>query len=321
MAQLQHYVPQSALRRFCDENGRLWVLDKKHRRTFRTNPRNVAAEAGFYDFETAGGSASLEGPLARLEGITAPLIDRIIERQEIGFLSPEEHHTIAAFAAVQLVRIPGHRERFRHLSKGLVEKLRSIIPTGADPASLPDLEDEEEAKRSSMRLIVESIGELTPHFLNKAWMLMESPRDRPMWISDSPVTLHNSKPPPAPFMGNLGLAVRGIEIYLPISTRFCIGFICPSIAGSMMETHEMAQLLRHEANTSVPNADLIGYLADGLRYGHPVPTRPENMDLFNSLQVSGSERWVFGPSDDFGLAEAMLKKHPSVATGPRFKIG
>jgi uncharacterized protein DUF4238 len=48
----QHTVPQSYLRRFAVQRDMIWVFDKVTRRSFLTNVRNVASEAGFYDFDT-----------------------------------------------------------------------------------------------------------------------------------------------------------------------------------------------------------------------------------------------------------------------------
>ena len=320
MAQIQHYVPQSVLRRFCDRGGQLHVFDKRERRVFKSSPRNVAAERDFYDIETSDGRLSLENHLSRLEGEAAEIVTQILTRQELGLLTAAEHRTIAEFAAVQFVRIPGQRERFKDMSDQMVEALRAEPPSNADPSSLPDSATDEDAKLSSIKLIVESLDEFAPHFLSKAWLLFEAPSGRPFWISDSPISLHNSVPPPAPFMGNLGLAVRGIEIYLPISPTHAFGFICPSIAVKILDGHGDSLQLRHEFGEDIAGAEGVGYLADGVRYGFPVPAQPGNMDLMNSLQVVGSERWIFSLTSDFSLAEGILDDNPDVASGPRFGV-
>ena len=45
---IHHYVPQFYLNRFVDPDGLLWVYDKDTDRIFSSNPRNLAAERGFY---------------------------------------------------------------------------------------------------------------------------------------------------------------------------------------------------------------------------------------------------------------------------------
>ena len=45
---LHHFVPQFYLNRFVDPDGLLWVYDKDTDRIFSANPKNLAAERGFY---------------------------------------------------------------------------------------------------------------------------------------------------------------------------------------------------------------------------------------------------------------------------------
>ncbi len=45
----QHYVQQSYLDRFTDDNGQVWAYSKTDAKRFRTRPGNVAAETYFYD--------------------------------------------------------------------------------------------------------------------------------------------------------------------------------------------------------------------------------------------------------------------------------
>ena len=296
------------------------MFDKAERRVFKSSPRNVAAERDFYDIETPDGRLSVENHLSRVEGEAAEIVTQILTRQELGFLTAADRRIIAEFAAVQFIRIRGQRERFKDISDKMVETLRANAPSNADLSSLPDPATDEEAKLSSIKLIVESLAEFAPHFLSKAWLLFEAPSGRPFWISDSPISLHNSVPSRAPFLGNLGLAVRGIEIYLPISPRYALGFICPSIAVKILDGHGDSLQLRHEFGEDIAGAEGVGYLADGVRYGFPIPSQPENMDLMNSLQVVGSERWIFSLTSDFSLAESILDDNPDVASGPRFSV-
>lgn len=322
MAQVQHYVPQVVLREFCDEQGHVHTWDKLDRRHFKSNPRNVAAESAFYDIEGADGHRlSLEVPLSRLEAEFAEILKRVLASEEIGFLSRQDRLIVSQFAAVQFVRVRGHRERFKDMSEKLLETLRSRAPDDADLDAIPLLAGDEEAKFSSIKMIIDAAKEFAPHFMTKAWALFEAPPGRPFWISDNPVTLYNSSPSPVPFMGNLGIGVQGIEIYMPISPTYSLGFLCPSIAAEALKGNTDALRLKHDLGYDSPIIDGVGYLADGLRYGYPIPAKATNMDLMNSLQVSGCERWIYSRTPDFELAERMLNEHPHLATGPRFRVG
>lgn len=322
MAEIQHYVPQSALRRFCDNDGLLHVFDKQERRRFRSNPRNVAAERDFYTIEATNGTrVSLEEHLAALEGDAAQVVDAVLERREVGSLSNDERRTLSTYAAIQHVRIQGHRARFRDMMAQLVRWIRRSAPADADLSSLPDPDDDTAIKLSAMKFVSDAVSELAPHFYSKTWLLFEAVEGQPFWVSDSPVTLHNSVPARANWMSNIGLAVTGIEIYLPVSSAYTLGFICPSITAKVLAGHQDSLLLRHVLGEDMEDAEGIGYLADGVRYGLAVPAQPEHMTLMNSLQVAQSERWVFACEDGFELAETMLNEYPELATGPRMRIG
>src|SRR5690606_23826481 len=163
------------------------------RRVFRTSPRNVAAEGGFYDLDAADGSTySLEMPLSQLESAASVCIDKILQRQELGFLSASEKRLLAEFSAVQFIRIKSFRERFKDMSKQLVERLRQWAPSGTPEQSIPTAADDHEAKVSSLQMIIDSSRHLAPHFYNKIWLLHIAPEGNNYWISDNPVALHNS---------------------------------------------------------------------------------------------------------------------------------
>ena len=67
-----------------------------------------------------------------------------------------------------------------------------------------------------------------PHILEKSWILYGTTHQHPFYVCDNPVTLYNTVKQNE-FMGGEGLAVRGIEIYLPLSDTLCFGLLCPLI--------------------------------------------------------------------------------------------
>src|SRR5205823_2451008 len=110
-AKNQHYVPQFLLRHFADQESRvLYTFDKQSKRTFAANPRNLAAEGYFYEFETEWGSMSLEPGLADLETRAATILEGVIRAESIGHLSPDDRVLLAIFFAVQFTRTRQVRE-------------------------------------------------------------------------------------------------------------------------------------------------------------------------------------------------------------------
>lgn len=61
----------------------------------------------------------------------------------------------------------------------------------------------------------QAIPEFSMHIRNKQWLVLEASSDDGFYISDNPIGFHNYNNF-EPF-GNLGFAVPGIEIYLPLS--------------------------------------------------------------------------------------------------------
>ena len=81
---LHHFVPQFYLKRFVGADGLLWVYDKDTDRAFSANPRNVAAERGFYALpEIFADSSLMEQQFSALEQEAA-----LITEDWLGHLEP-----------------------------------------------------------------------------------------------------------------------------------------------------------------------------------------------------------------------------------------
>lgn len=121
---------------------------------------------------------------------------------------------------------------------------------------------------------------------------------QPFIISDSPVTRHNMVERKG--RGNLGLKNEGIEIYMPLSRRFCVHIVCPLLAKIACMTPQLC----------------AAYM-NGIKRGTPVPMLPENVIFVNSCQVIWAERYVFSQSrDDLALPLDMLRTNHELLDGP-----
>ena len=113
------------------------------------------------------------------------------------------------------------------------------------------------------------------------WTHLTNRTSSPFWCSDSPVTLYN--PIDAGPRGNLGLACKGIQLFLPLSPYLALAACDPiTYAG-----------LPSEGNVVV-----------------------DNVAFQNSLQVASSTRHLFSATRDFTLAEHILANDPEL-TDPR----
>lgn len=304
-----HYVPRFLLKNFTSGKKRqIYVFDKSNDNQFRTNIKNVAAEKGFYDLELDDEVLTLEPGLAHLEGNASGVIKKIARDQTIKSLDEGDVATLSAFMAIQFVRTKEHRKRFEHLGELFAQKLREkgVAEEDIDKhvnsgTGIP------EDKLIGFESILSAKG-FVPYFLNKVWLLFKTSRRTPFYISDNPLTLHNDIDH-GPY-GNIGLAVKGIQIYLPISTTLCLCLLCPSIADEFKEAYErireIDQISPGLADKIVNNAEITESCCEGIINKSPIKVTDDNVTMMNSLQVMHSSRFVYCESDYFGLVTKMI---------------
>src|SRR5690606_10624968 len=138
---------------------------------------------------------------------------------------------------------------------------------------------------------------------------------------------------------NIGLALPGIEIYLPISPRYSLGFYCPTILASFRDGMTKADAIVAQARLqmaigSIPVANAakatllqaeqirtrISEMPTAHADGVPLPTRPDVVVRLNSLQVKWAERWLLGPSTNFDLARRMITANAAHKSGMRYSV-
>jgi hypothetical protein len=308
----QHYVPQFLLRGFTNEKGQVVVFDKAAEKTFPTSPRGVAAEARFYDFVDGNGDPqSLEHFLGSMEAKVAGIIGGILDRESIIHLTRDDRVFVSLFAAVQQLRVKAERQRMQSLNAGI---LRVLAERRIDPGDVVREMNDDDVKRQAVARI-HMAKKTAEFFVNKAWVLRRAPENRPFWISDNPVTLHNITEP-----NQRGLDSPGVEIQLPISRRFSICFLCDSMARLIRQG--IADLKRYERDFGYPHpgAAEILHQAEVIETGKPDLLMPENVDHQNSLQVQYASRFIISAADDFGLAREMIRRNPRLKEPPRFTI-
>lgn len=321
IAKVQHYVPQFLLRNFGNgKKDQVWVYDKTTDRSFSTNAKNIASESRFYDFEFDGNAMTLEPMLSQLETDTKPIIEKIIKADSLAAISDEDKAMLAVFLSVQLTRTRAFREQWDDLPKMLREHLNAHGETVASNSQAAELIldlTENESKAETARFMIQAPRDFAPHLASKQWVIAATTRKHPFVIGDNPVALQNMIDMSP--RGNLGLAVRGIEIYFPLSPVRALAMWCPSLAEIVRQGAEALRTLSPRTeNLSDPEGLLA--LDKAINTGCPVMYRRENVENFNSLQIVHSERYVFSSTDDFHLAKDMLQSHPILKRGPRAKV-
>jgi hypothetical protein len=242
---LHHFLPEAYLRRFADERGDLWVLDRKQGIVRRQSPEVTAAERELYTLEDDCGERdrSVESALADL--VDGPGHHAIRLLDEGGRLSGEDAGKLAIFVAGLYVRTPAFREQHRQLAEQMRD---SLIRGGVKPAAEPLPEshpgtqrlraaggvraDELLAMFNAMREerrpyhndFVKMMANLVPmvadamHGLD--WFIASAPPGKAFVTCDAPVII--TRPPNhSPLMG-AGLTTPGSEKIIPLSSRLAL---------------------------------------------------------------------------------------------------
>lgn len=316
---LQHYVPQFLLRGFTrGKKKRIHVFDKQTSSAFATKPSKIAAENQFYDVDVEGVTLTLEPWLSALESTSARILDRIRSAESLGELTAEDRAMLSAFIAIQHMRTRHFRSSVQFLGKVMAEQLTDM---GADPNNLKEqlAMDEERVKVLTLSMMSTGAHDFGVHIFDKEWLLTRTVPSVPYIISDNPVTLHNQRDF-GPY-GNIGFAVPGIQIQLPVSDTLSLYLICPSITEEFREADRRIQQLWRLGSRAPAQVEGLARKSrrwmDALERGAPLDSTPENVQHHNSLQVLYAERWVFSPIDDFSLAERMIRENKAIRTGPR----
>ena len=217
----------------------VWVFDKQTGKKFKSHIKNVASENGFYDFSIKSGDYTIEPSLSDIESHASQVFKDIIREGSIENLSQERKIFLSHFFALQFVRTRQHRQIFKDMADALKDSLEKW---GDDPSQVKEYTtvDGNTLKLHGIRSILKS-SEFAPYFLNKTWVLFKAPKEFPLYISDNPITLQNMID--HGFYGNIGLDVKGIEIYCPISKFFTIGMLCPSHKDEFRKTYAGYKLL------------------------------------------------------------------------------
>jgi hypothetical protein len=307
-AKMHHYIPQFILKNWCRTHKMVInVFDKNTERDWKTSEKNIAGESHFYNHTDSGNPISLESNLANLEYMVSGTVNEIIRTESLGKLKDTERALMALFVAVQFSRSPRLRTQIGDLNIKLKGKMEKMYPHAKD--SIQKQFSNVDHKLMSLHMISDS-QEIAGHIMNKNWILLKDQNDS-FYIGDSPVTLHNDERDGA--YGNIGFAIKGIQIYLPISPSLTMAFMCPSVSevftrNSDISFDDARKFLGSEGVAGVRKAKEWKNSILGRGY---VSSSVDNGIFLNHLQVKFANRFIFGGSDNFGLVRKMISDNPA----------
>lgn len=128
-AKRQHYVPQMYLRQFAGNDGKLQAVDLDDQdRIFRTSLLNAAVEARLYNLKIKGRIYSAESWLSELEGLSTPVIQRLIDDPTtITSLGLENELILARFIAALYFRTPAFSTDTRSMVDSMLQRIKDNI--------------------------------------------------------------------------------------------------------------------------------------------------------------------------------------------------
>ncbi len=307
----QHYVPQFLLKNFSfNEDSQIYVFDKSKEVVFETHIRNVAAENGFYNFKSDGTTFSIEHDLSNLETASAQILEKIIKQESLSGMTSDEKATLSIFIAAQFSRTKQQRLMLKQMNDLLVNHIQRL---GGDPNNVKGFtpfSNDDEINRFAIMTLEENVKSFWPIFYERGWILFKSTNLMHYYISDNPITLHNDND--FGFMGNLGLGVKGIEIYFPLSPNLSLGIIDESNEEIIRAGYKNLKKLQLNKRAK----RVIKGLMRGLATGDFVQSANENVEFHNSMQVAFSSRFVFSMDSDFDTAYKMIKMDPKYKGPP-----
>jgi hypothetical protein len=326
----QHYVPKVLLRNFAIDQGvrrgseQVHVFDKSNGNAFVSNIRNVAAAFEFYDV----GEGSVESSLSELEARAAQALQNILAAPSLTTLSNLDRTWFAIFCAVQFMRTQSVRDRVRRINSELEEHIKKL---GFDPAKVEGFQrmSDEDIKAMTVHTLLKSLSTYPALFYEKAWFLLEAPGQAVFMIGDHPIALHNDRK--LGVYGTLGLAVPGIQIYLPLTSRLTLAMWDEGVVKDIEKETAEPRLLRDQIKALKPPPDKVELVRQHLdelesnlapldamltaaRTGQRVVAPPQIIEMLNALQVRYSSRFVMSSKKDFAEVEKMLAEEASLRT-------
>jgi hypothetical protein len=285
----QHYVPQSYLRRFSEDDNSVFVFDKANNSVFESSTRNIAQERFFFELpkETIGNEDPqvLEHIFSEMEAEYASLLDVILSSlARKRRFNPKRKTMMALFVAIQFLRTKEYRQDHAQQREAGLKVINQEL--AKEGLRLKYGYKDEAANHFIQVFDPELLNVITRALLSHIWIVWNNKTKHPFYTSDNPVVVASAIQEPA------GFASPGVEVVLPITSKLLLS-ICDQ---------------RYFSGLSKSDCKSVS-LYDVARVEH-----------YNKLQVVSSSRQVYCSIDHFGLARELCKQNPNLRDPNRSRI-
>ena|GEM_PF-6371473 len=224
-----HYIPQLLLRNFSSEKREtIFAFDKKDGTHFQVAIRDAAAEKGYNSFSTKEASGCIEDTFTSIETNAAPVLQKILTSGALHEFSVSEREKLHKLVIAQMLRSKNHRA----ISAQIGQIMRDLATEGTDKLKeWVGPYDPEREKQVVLAGLEQTLLQFIPYMMDKDLILFTA-ENPPLLIGDSPLIMTNTFNV-STFRGTTGLTSPGVEMYLPLSPKMALGFMCRSIADAM----------------------------------------------------------------------------------------
>lgn len=236
------------------------MFSKSSGKGFSTAIKNIMAERRFYEFIVDENYlASFEESVCRVEEMLLPAYRDIVECGRFNG-EPEQKAQLAILLAFQFMRTRSRRDQFLQMERQLTDQLEKRGISISDVSDFQPFTDDT-LRSQHIRLMRDAVGKFAQIIATKDFLLVKALRGRSFYLSDNPVALHNSQMEEGLF-GNLGLSRKGIEIYMPLTSKLMLCAWCPSILGEMRtknaeSNRQLAQIVLSPSISNTFNPELL----------------------------------------------------------------
>lgn len=315
-----HFVPQHLQRNFADSpSERVSVFDVTDARKFPSGTRGVMQQGHFHTIIGPGGRANLETTMTEIENSVLHTYQSVVAAKRLT-LSGEEIGNLSVLVAFQELRTSRFRNQFLNLEEKFAEHVAKFGAT-LDQVGGYEPFDQEALTANHLLFLFEHLQGFARIISTMDFVLMSPPQGQHLYLGDSPVVRHNDNS--AGFWGNLGFAAEGLQLYMPLSKDLLLGMWAPDLLRGLRESVADARRLHAQytlspqAQVSVSNtvggSDIVAASVEVTRAnekrlrniasGEPIEMLTDNVQFYNSLQLSSAERHVVCPYCDYDLAD------------------
>lgn len=183
------------------------------------------------------------------------------------------------------------------------ELAQSLADGGFDPDGVGNFSvpTEQDVRMATLEMISER-EVFGMSLITKLPVLIDSSGSERFLISDNPVVMSNSFP-----YGQVALDAPGIEIYYPIAPDLTLGFFCKSIMRKLEDA-----VARPPGAISAEMRERFADLRAAILSGTPTSLAANAPQFLNELQIRRSSRFLYASADDFGVARALVRRHPRI---------